>query len=234
LINNYSIPQVVQPAGDSVGLNEITTPLWRGKTTIIGVAMVGLLIGLGISFLIPPTYRARTSMQIDGFNNDQFSREINPISSLPNSTPENYVQNEVKLIESDTLAKRVADKLGISGQEPAGPMSALVEQLRNQFSFLRPASTTEEERRIKIVQKALSVRTSLQSQVLELFYDAPDPDLAARGANVAASEFVNLNREARYQLAQDTTDWLNKQAADLRVRSTPPTGTCRPSRAPPD
>ncbi|HTD42636.1 MAG TPA: polysaccharide biosynthesis tyrosine autokinase [Bryobacteraceae bacterium] len=217
LINNYSIPQVVQPAGDSVGLNEITTPLWRGKMTIIGVAMVGLLIGLGISFLIPPTYRARTSMQIDGFNNDQFSREINPISSLPNSTPENYVQNEVKLIESDTLAKRVADKLGISGQEPAGPMSALVEQLRNQFSFLRPASTTEEERRIKIVQKALSVRTSLQSQVLELFYDAPDPDLAARGANVAASEFVNLNREARYQLAQDTTDWLNKQAADLRA-----------------
>jgi capsular exopolysaccharide synthesis family protein len=215
LINNYSIPQVVQPAGDSVGLNTLTTPLWRGKATIAGVAIIGLLIGLGISFLVPPTYRARTSMQIEGFNNDQFSREVNPISSLPNSTPENYIQNEVKLIESDTLAKRVADKLGISDQE--GALAALVEHLRNQFSFLGPAATTEEERRIKIVQKALSVRTSLQSQVLELFYEAPDPNLAAQGANVAASEFVNLNREARYQLAQDTTDWLNKQAADLRA-----------------
>jgi len=217
LINNYSIPPVVQPAGDSIGLNELTTPIWRGKMTIAGVAMVGLLIGLGISFLMPPTYRARTSMQIEGFNNDQFSREINPISSLPNSTPENYIQNEVKLIESDTLAQRVADELGISGQDTNGAMGTLVEQLRNQFSFLRPAATTEEERRIKAVQKALSVRTSLQSQVVELFYEAPDPNFAARGANAVASEFVNLNREARYQLAQDTTDWLNKQAADLRA-----------------
>jgi capsular exopolysaccharide synthesis family protein len=218
LINNYSIPQVVQPAGDSGGLHDLTTPIWRGKMTIIGVAMVGLLIGVGISFLIPPTYRARTSMQIEGFNNDQFSREINPISSLPNSTPENYIQNEVKLIESDTLAKRVADKLGISGDDtPTAVIGVLVDRLRNQFSFLRPEATTEEERRIKIVQKALSVRTSLQSQVVELFYEAPDPNLAAQGANAAASEFVNLNREARYQLAQDTTDWLNKQAADLRA-----------------
>src|SRR5579863_4223019 len=217
LINNYSIPQVVQPAGDSVGLNEITTPLWRGKMIIMGVAMAGLLAGLAISFLIPPTYRARTSMQIEGFNNDQFSREVNPISSLPNSTPENYIQNEVKLIESDTLAKRVADKMGISGQDTTGPVSTVGKQLGSQFGFLHPAATTEQERRIKAVQKALSVRTSLQSQVLELYYEAPDPNLAARGANVAASEFVNLNREARYQLAQDTTDWLNKQAADLRA-----------------
>ena len=96
LINNYTIPPVVQPAGDSVGLSELTTPLWRGKMTIIGVAMLGLLLGLGICLLIPPTYRARTSMQIEGFNNDHFSRELNPITSLPNTTAENYIQNEVK------------------------------------------------------------------------------------------------------------------------------------------
>src|SRR5260370_25916451 len=54
------------------------------------------------------TYRARASLQIEGFNNDQFMREINPISSLPNSTPENYLQNEVKLLGSETLPKREA------------------------------------------------------------------------------------------------------------------------------
>jgi uncharacterized protein involved in exopolysaccharide biosynthesis len=112
LVNNYTVPPV-QPAGDSVGLNELTTPLWRGKMKIIGVAFLGLLFGLGVSFLITPTYRARTSMQIQGLNNNQFT----PISSLPNTTPENYMQNEVKLIESDTLARRVADKLGITAAE---------------------------------------------------------------------------------------------------------------------
>src|SRR5690349_21200581 len=142
LINNYTIPPVVQPAGDSVGLNELTTPLWRGKMTIIGIAILGLLCGLGISFLITPTYRARTSMQIQGINNDQFT----PISALPNTTPENYIQNEVKLIESDTLAKRVADKLGITAQDAQpGTVGSLLLQVRNQFSFLRPEPVSDEE-----------------------------------------------------------------------------------------
>src|SRR5258708_16670709 len=74
-----------------------------------------------------------------------------------------------------------------------------------------------ERRGVKNVQKALSVRTSLQSQVIELFYDAPDPQLATRGANSAVSELISLNREAGWQLAQGTTDWLNQQVADLKA-----------------
>ena len=74
----------------------------------------------------------------------------------------------------------------------------------------------DEERRIKAVKDALTIRTSLQSQVIELFFDSPDPEKAAQGANAARSAFVDMNREAREQLVLDTTDWLNKQAADLK------------------
>src|SRR5436309_6360403 len=112
-------------------------------------------------------------MQIEGLNYDQFTREVNPISSLPNSTPENDLQNELKLLESETLAKRVANKFGSPAQdEPRGIARELAAKLGIQFSFLQPPQTTPEERRVQGVQKALSVRTSLQSQVIELFYDA--------------------------------------------------------------
>lgn len=215
---SYTIPQSGPSSADTLGLDELMAPLWRRRLTIAGAAAVGLLAGLAVTHLMKPAYRARASLQIEGFNSDQFMREVNPISSLPNSTPENYLQNEVKLLESETLARRVAAKLGTSAAEEwQGVGNTLVDQIRNQFSFLRPPPITPEERRIKGVQKSLSVRTSLQSQVLELFFDAPGPELAARGANLAASEVVSLNREARWQLAQDTTDWLNKQAADLRA-----------------
>jgi polysaccharide biosynthesis transport protein len=219
VVTSYTPPQIVQPSADSVGLNELTSALWRGKGRIAAAAILGLLIGQVVSLLTPRTYRARASLQLEGFNNDQFLREVAPISpSLPNASPENYLQNAVKLLESETLAKRVADRLGPAREDQrSGTGSAVVTQLSKRFSFLWPAQMTPEARRIKDVQKALGVRTSLQSQVIELFYDAPDPDLAARGANVAASEFVSLNREARWQLAQDTTEWLNKQAADLKA-----------------
>jgi len=216
VVAGYPIPQSVPPSTDSLGLNELTASLWRRKASIAGAAIVGLLIGLVISHLMTPIYRARASLQIEGFSNDQFMRGVSPVSFLPNSTPENYVQNEVKLLESETLAKRVADKLGDSAEDhPQGVAKALA-YLRNHVSYLRPRMTPE-QRRVKNVQKALSVRTSLQSQVIELFYDAPDAHLATRGANSAVSEFISLNREAGWQLAQDTTDWLNQQVADLKV-----------------
>ena len=217
VVASYPIPQSVPPSTDSLGLNELTASLWRRKAQIAGAAIVGLVIGLVISHLMTPIYRARASLQIEGFSNDQFMRGVSPVSFLPNSTPENYVQNEVKLLESETLAKRVADKLGDSAEDQLRGVAKALAYLRNHVSFLRPPRMTVEQRRVKNVQKALSVRTSLQSQVIELFYDAPDPQLATRGANSAVSELISLNREAGWQLAQGTTDWLNQQVADLKA-----------------
>ena len=201
--------------GDRVALGALTTPLWRRKKTIIFAAILGIFLGGAVSALMTPVYRARTSVQLEGFNNDQ----VTPISSaVPNATAENYLQNEVKVLESDTLAKRVADHLA-SGNTPA-PQSRLGSILADVKSWLPGSSSVvipEAERRTKKVKDALTVRTSLQSQVIELFFDSPDPQQAAEGANAARSAFVDLNREAREQLVLDTTDWLNKQAADLKA-----------------
>src|SRR5438132_13787331 len=190
VLTTYTVP--VPAAGDPVGLTGLTGSIWRRKATITAAAMAGLMAGLVVSGLTPPTFRARTSMQLEGFNDEQFLRSITPISpQMPNATPENYLQNQVKVIESETLAKRVADKVGAQPEsKPRGAARDLIARLRNQFSFSRSWPSTPEKQRIETVQKALTVRTSLQSQVIELFYDAGDPKTAALAANAAASEFI--------------------------------------------
>ena len=40
----------------------------------------------------------------------------------------------------------------------------------------------------------------------------------ATPANAAVTEFMNLNQEARWQLVQDTTEWLNRQAVELKAK----------------
>src|SRR5258706_2160712 len=211
--------EVARTQSDSVGLHEVTRPLWRAKATILAVAILGVFIGLLVSRFTTPSYRARASLQLEGLNDEHFLHELTPISPLlANASPENYLQNQVKLLESDTLAKRVSDKLGTLPEDTRHGIGALVDRLRNQFGFLKPWSLTPEEQRLKEIHEALTIRTSLQSQVIELFYDAEDPNLAARGANAAASEFIDLNREARMQLVQDTTEWLNQQAIDLKAK----------------
>jgi len=218
LTPDYSIQGPVVKPEESVGLKELASAIWERKVSIAVVAIAGLLTGLSLSFLTPPNYRARASLQLVGFTNDQLLREATPSSpTLQNASPEHHLQNAVKLLESETLAARIADKLKAQvDTEPAGRTRGLKGKLEDFFPFLRPAPLTPQQKRLKLVRKAFSVRTSLQSQVIELFYLASTPGLAVKGADTAAAEFVNLNREARWQLANDTTEWLNKQAAGLK------------------
>jgi succinoglycan biosynthesis transport protein ExoP len=203
---------------DSVHLNVLTAALWQGKGVIAFGAIAGVLTGLGITLVATPMYRARASLQLEGFNNNQFLSQVAPISpSVPNASPDNYLQNAVKLLESETLAKRVASQLGIQPTPGSPSQGALIAELRNRFRFLRSPSLTPGESRIRAVQRSLTIRTSMQSQVIELFYDSLNAVSAAQGANAVASEFVELSREARWELAQDTTDWLNNQAANLKT-----------------
>src|SRR5207249_8192715 len=100
-------------SGDTIALTDLTGSLWRRKVRIAVAAIAGLMGGLVVSGLTPLTFRARTSLQLEGFNDEQFLRSITPISpQIPNATPENYLQNQVKVLESETLAKRVANKIG--------------------------------------------------------------------------------------------------------------------------
>lgn len=216
VINTY--PVSAQGAGDPAALSELGAKLWRGKWIILPAALGGLTAGLLVTLLVTPSYRARTSMQIEAFS-DSFLHDIAPVSSaLPNASPENYLQNEVKLLESDTLARTIAASLPPPGpQKPPGLLDSMISDVRRQFGFT-PKPISPDEARIKPIQAALTVRTSMQSQVIELFYDAPNPDRAALGANTAAAAFTEMNKEARSQLINDTTDWLNKQAADLRAK----------------
>src|ERR687888_323296 len=128
----------------------------------------------------------------------------------PNASPENYLQNEIKVIQSDTLARRIANRLGPLPEPKPGALGNLLrsmEKMLGASSAKRvPDPIKIAEQRVRGIKSALTVRTSLQSQVVDVFFDAPDPALAAKGANAAASEFIGMNREARTQLVQDTTE----------------------------
>jgi len=217
LMKTYPVAPPPPGSGDPVGLGELWRVLWRGKWIVVPAAVAGLIAGFIVTVETAPTYRARTSVQIEAFN-DQAIDNVTPVSAaVPNSSPDNYLQNEVKLLESDSLAKRVADVIQ-PVPPPPGLLDMVMKQIRTGFGIYPERPVSAEEMRIQAIQGALNVRTSMQSQVIELFYDAGDPQTAALGANTAAQAFIAMNGEARSQLIQDTTEWLNKQANDMHGR----------------
>jgi capsular exopolysaccharide synthesis family protein len=184
--------------------------------TLIAVALIGAAAATVIALVRMPIYRARTSVRLEALNDKYLNLgDAFPVSSLPtNPSTESYMHNELKILQSDTLANRVADRLGITGDHKR---FSLMENILARFERGRQLSSPD-DLRIQAVKRALTVRTSLQSQIVEVFFDSSDPELAARGANTVASEYVAMNREARLQVAQDTTEWLTGRIADLKEK----------------
>lgn len=215
-------PHVEIRSDEEPGVNDLVSTIWRRKWVVIATTLAGLAVGAGVSFLIPPVYRARTSLQVEGFDSDHFLSAVSVVSpEVPNASAENYLQNEVKLLESDTLASRVAGEIGMPAKPEPDRVDLAMSAIRARLSFLpEPAPTVAnpDEAGIRAVKKALNVRTSLQSQVVDVLYDDSDPHRAAAGANAVATQFMEMNREARSQMVQDTTEWLSNQAAELKLK----------------
>jgi succinoglycan biosynthesis transport protein ExoP len=209
----FEVP--VTPAA-SAALDDLTRRLWRRRFAIASAAMLGALAGLLFCKLQTPVFRATTSVQLEGFNQEYFLRDALPISPLlSNASAQNYLENQVKILQSRTLAARVAEKL--KDRLQASAKFSLVARLVESLRFSRPQQDGRNDF-TKRVLDALSVRTSLLSQVIEISYEDPDPALAAAAANAAVNEFVAMNREARWQSVEDTTQSLSAQTAELKLK----------------
>jgi polysaccharide biosynthesis transport protein len=206
---------------DSVGLDEIFLRLWQRRKTLLFFAISGLAAGVLVTAVRTPIYRARTAIRLEGLT-DRYQNlaDIFPFSAMAANGPgEGYLQNELKVLESETLAKRVADRLELQATvnpgsaSSAAPLSRLLSRLHRGSK-----APSAEDLRIKEVEQALTLRSSLKSQVVEIFFDSADPTRAAAGANSVVTEYVAINREAQTNSAQDTTEWLAGQISDLKKK----------------
>ena len=115
-----SIPVYSMPEAGGLRLradhrHRLLARLLRRKLLIAGAALLGVLAGLGFALMITPVYRASN---VDGarwirrYTSPRFAAA--PARCSPTARPESYMRNQVKLLESETLALRVANTLGIT------------------------------------------------------------------------------------------------------------------------
>ena len=177
--------------------------LFRHRKTLLSCAVAGLLAAIVISLLQTRIYRVRTSVEFQG--NSFLETKGSTDSSGSYSTPESYMETQVKLLQSESLLEHVIDKLKLQQQRPAG-WRALTSRL------------PQKEELIRNIQRNLTVRTSGNSHLLEVLYESPDPKGAADFANTLVSEFIELSQEARWKSAEGTAEWLTNHLNIMKVQ----------------
>jgi len=200
-----------------VGVDEIASRLWQRRMLLMCFSVAGLASGLMVTTLTKPVYRARTAVRLESARANPILSD-NSLFSGSDSTPtsDSYVQNEIKILQSESLARRVGERLNLpQNSVSTRPISPLMRVLRRLYGG---GGSDTGESQMKTVQRALTIRPSLKSQVVEIFFDASDAESAALGANTVISEYLAINREAESALAVQATERLSSQIAELKTK----------------
>jgi capsular exopolysaccharide synthesis family protein len=191
-------------------VGEFLRPLRRGWLAITLGATIGLAAGLTVALLQKPVYEARTLIEIQSLNTDFLNtRTVDP--GLADPEAGSYVQTEMKLLESDPLVQRTAEKLG-AGQRP---------EYRNSqgFPFGRPApgnAPASRQRLLDQLQDALKVRALGTSRILEASFQSNDAAFAADFVNTLAQEFIRNSVDSRTESARAVARQLSDQLGELK------------------
>ena len=192
---------------------EYWTIIRRQIGLILLFTFAGLAVAASVALVATPVFRARTTVDIQPFNDDILkSRDSDTRSSGSNTLSESYVQTEIKLLQSGVVLNRVIRRL-----RREIPASFVVDTPALQRLLgLSPHQTRDGV--IAITANTLKIRALIPSRIVEVLCEGPDPRVAAKFCNTLTEEYIAQNLEARSDTTQSTSKWLTEQLADLKQR----------------
>lgn len=165
------------------------------------VAAITLAIFLAvaaITLVMPRQYLGSSSLLLDLSQTDPTDNEQQPGARVE---VDSILATQVDLIRSAKVTNEVAQRAGFVDATPADlPADARLQQAAAR------------------VRAGLNVTTGRQSNVLQIQFLDPDPQVAARVANLAAQIYMREQVGLRAVAAKGLAEWFEARTADVRRR----------------
>jgi capsular exopolysaccharide synthesis family protein len=210
----------MQQGKDRSQLIEYLQIVRRHIISILVFAFIGIAAGALISLLTPPMYRARTTLDIQEFNENILNVKSGAANPNGGGAPaESYIQTEIKILQSESMARRAVAKLKKAppkaDSERESAVAAWSKGLGQQAS---PTPKFTLDVLLGGISRGLKVRTLGLTRIVEVLCDTWDAKVAAVFCNTLADEYIAQNSETRWQATTQTGEWLGHQLEDLKRR----------------
>ncbi|MCC2978229.1 polysaccharide biosynthesis tyrosine autokinase [Sphingomonas sp. PL-96] len=186
--------------------------LYRNRKLIAAAVAIAVIIGIAIIYLSTPIFRAETKIQVD----QQSTKVLQGDDVAPSDASQDtdrFLQTQLDIIQSRSLADRVARDLGLYNspdfiarmggtpvEAPNGPAGQAMRQ----------------DQVIGALQGNLKAALPVDSRVVTLSFTSPDAELAARVANSYADRFIVSNLDRRYNASSYARKFLSEQLDETR------------------
>lgn len=187
----------------SGGLRDFLTILFKHRTKVWVIFLATVLTVTIGSFLIPPTYEAKSSLMV------KFGREYVNRPEVGNAQPflmslnqEEVVNSEIQILTSRELIEKVLTTMKVETVYPDLVKSP-------------PSKMTPLQAAILAFEKKLTVEGVKKSNVIEVAFQHKDPQVAARAVNLLVDDY----KEKHLQVFSDPqSSFLEKQLAEYEQK----------------
>ena len=197
------------------------------KWLVAGLTLLVIALAWGAVNVMTPLYRSATTLLIENSKSKVVS--IEELYGVPAGSRE-FFQTQAEFMKSREVGMRVIQKLDLTRhplfdprQSRPGPLSRLRDAIPGLKNFqpeaVRPELTEEEVAEIVLAKykQGIAIVPVSTSQLVEIRFESPDPLLSAQVANQTAESYVTADLDARFNMQQSASKWLNERLESLRA-----------------
>jgi succinoglycan biosynthesis transport protein ExoP len=161
-----------------------------------------------------PVYEATARIEIDRENPNltNFTGNGADAEYEDNENMDDYIETQSKILMSETVALETIRSIGLQNDPEFGgqPGKPAIDASSGGANQPRPAS-------LGAFLSNLSVTRVPNSQLLDVTFQANDPQLAARVVNTQIENFIDENYKSKFEATTKASDWLAGQLDEMKV-----------------
>ena len=192
-----------EPEEQTVPLSHYLWILKRHRWKILAFVLTSVVATVVVSSRLTPIYEATATIDVDrqapsGIIGQDASR-------LAPNDADQFLATQVKLIQSDSVLRPVAEKYKLSVVEAAAlPGEAPIPTTRAQNA--------------PVTLKRLKVTRPPNTYLLLIAYRSADPELAADVSNAIAQSYIEHTYDIRFRASAGLSAFMEKQLEELRAK----------------
>ena len=209
--------EVVEEEEDAFNLIRYWHLVVKYRWLLATALVAGLAVGVVVTLLTTPVYRATATVQIDEEPQKVVAVESQRPAAAQSAGLEKFYQTQYELLKSRALALRVA-----INERLADDPRFMNQQSLTVATAPAPTPKTAVERAMRIqeaaglVSKHLEIEPVRLSRIVKVSYESPDRMMAAKVANAVAANYITWNLERRYNASADARKFLENRIQQTR------------------
>ena len=210
-------PYQIEEAAEGPDLRAHWRTIQKRRWTVFSIVLVTFTITLLVTLKEKSVYRADALLEIQKENAN--IPTVQELFQLENVS-DNYLETQYKVLQSETLARRVIDQLHLERErefnKPKGEFfQTEAHAAASQDSVIDPDT---QQTVLKEFKDRLSVDPVRRSRLVQISFESQDPKTAAEVVNSLTDNYIQENLESRWQSAQKASEWLSQQLESFKAK----------------